>query len=108
MSGRMVEKERERGRRGRRERGRGEEGRGGGGREGGGRERGGFERPPPGPHIHVTSDLVLLEDPIDPQHLVQHLVEQHQRHVKLLLVKHLEARLHVITQLLPINRHIVL
>ena len=35
--------------------------------------------------------LRLAEDAVDAQHVIEHLVEQHQRHVELLLVEHLRA-----------------
>ena len=36
------------------------------------------------------------EAPVNPEHVVQHLVEQHERHVQLLLVEHLEPGLGVV------------
>ena len=44
--------------------------------------------------------LRLAEDAVDAQHVLEHLVEEHQRHVQLLLVKDLQARLDVRAQLL--------
>ena len=40
--------------------------------------------------------------------MVQHLVEEHQRHVQLFLVEDLQPRLHVIPQLFPAHWQVVL
>ena len=52
--------------------------------------------------------LALLEDPVYPQHVIQHFIEEHQRDVQLLLVEDLEASMHVVPQVLLVNRQIVL
>lgn len=40
--------------------------------------------------------------------MVQHLIEQHQRHVQLLLIENLEPGLHILPQLLLLHREVVL
>ena len=52
--------------------------------------------------------LVLLEDPVNAEHVVQHFVEQHQRHVQFLLVEDLQPGLHVLSQLLLVHWNVVL
>eukprot|EP00160_Parvularia_atlantis_P015941 Unigene4815_Nuclearia_a/m.14725 Unigene4815_Nuclearia_a/g.14725 ORF Unigene4815_Nuclearia_a/g.14725 Unigene4815_Nuclearia_a/m.14725 type:complete len:362 (+) Unigene4815_Nuclearia_a:2868-3953(+) len=52
--------------------------------------------------------LDLLEHAVDAQHVLQEVIEQHQRHVKLLLVEHAQARADVLAQRLLLNGHIVL
>ena len=55
-------------------------------------------------HDQCPAHLRLLEDAVDPEHVVEHLVEEHERHVQLLLVEHLQPSLHVAPQLLPVTR----
>ena len=52
--------------------------------------------------------LVLLEYPVDPEHMVEHFVEQHQRNIEFFLVEHLEASLHIVSQLFLLHWEIVL
>lgn len=56
----------------------------------------------------VSANLVLLEDPVYPEHMVEDLVEQDQRHIQLLLIEDLETSLHIIPQLLLLHWEVVL
>ena len=50
--------------------------------------------------------LRLAEDPFYPEPVVLHLVEQHERHVQLLLVEHLESGIGVAPQLALIHEDV--
>jgi len=52
--------------------------------------------------------LGLSEDPVNPEHMIQHLVEEDQGHVKFLLVEDLEPGLRVVSQLIPGDWYVVL
>ena len=52
--------------------------------------------------------LGLAEDPVNPEHVVHHLVELHERHVQLLLVAPLEPGLGVVPQLAALHLDVVL
>ena len=59
--------------------------------------------PPPPPRTHLD----LLKDPIDPEHMVQDLVKEYQRHIQFLLIEHLQSGLHIVPQLLLLDREVV-
>lgn len=59
-------------------------------------------------HQTISANLVLLEDPVYPEHMVEHLIEQDQRHIQLFLVEHLETSLHIFLQLLLLHWEVVL
>ena len=46
--------------------------------------------------------------PVNAEDVVQHLVEEHQRHVQLLLVEDLQTGLHVVPELLLLHGDVVL
>ena len=52
--------------------------------------------------------LGLSEDPVNPEHMVQNLIEEDQGHVKFLLIEDLEPCLGVVSELIPGNRDVVL
>lgn len=52
--------------------------------------------------------LFLLEDPIYPEHMIQDLIEEHQRDIQFLLIEDLETSLHVVTKLLPLHGEVIL
>ena len=56
----------------------------------------------------ADTNLVLLENPVNPEHVVQHLIEEHQGNVQLLLIEHLQPGLDILPQFLPVHRKIVL
>mmetsp|Transcript_3550 Transcript_3550/g.11018 ORF Transcript_3550/g.11018 Transcript_3550/m.11018 type:complete len:941 (+) Transcript_3550:3836-6658(+) len=60
---------------------------------------------------HADQQRVALRLPqhsVDAQDVVEHLVEEHQRHVQLLLVEDAQLGLHLAAQLLAIHTHVVL
>ena len=56
----------------------------------------------------MRTDLVLFEYPVNPEHMVEHLIEEYKRHVQLFLVEDLEPGLGVIPQFLAANWDVVL
>ena len=52
--------------------------------------------------------LRLAEDAVDAEDVVEDLIEEHERHVQLLLVEDLQTRLGVLAQRLLLDRHVVL
>ena len=59
-------------------------------------------------HTHTHTHLALLENPVNPEDMVQYLIEQHKWNVQLLLVEHLESCLNVVSQLFLVYWEIVL
>jgi len=62
----------------------------------------------PDAYLPHNPHLVLFENPVNPEHVVQHLIEEHQGNVQFLLIEHLQPGLDVLSQFLPVHRKIVL
>lgn len=58
--------------------------------------------------MHAHAYLVLFEDSVNPEHMVQHLIEEHQWYIQLLLIEHFEPGLDIVPQLLLVNWKVVL
>ena len=52
--------------------------------------------------------LLLLEDSVDTEHVVQHLIEEHEGHAQLFLVGDLEPGLGVVPRFAPFHWDVVL
>ena len=61
-----------------------------------------------GPCQLTHTHLVLFEDSVNSEHMIQYFIEEHQRHIQLLLIEYLEPGLDIVPQLLLVNWEVVL
>lgn len=55
----------------------------------------------------VISDY-FFDSPVNSEDVVQHLIEEYQRHVQLFLIEDLQTGLHIVSQLLLLHWDVVL